>query len=181
MAVERTLEERLRRLEDKEEIRALASLYSLSVDDHDFDTLTGLFAPDAVYGWMKTPNPSVGGAQIGQLLRSRIGEMGPSFHVNHDHIVHLDDADSDRASGLVFCHAEVSSAKGHFLAAIRYHDKYVRHDGRWKFGERLLGFLYYVSPDDYSGILRRQGRLTNADPAAAAHWPAYDVNAPAVS
>lgn len=164
---------RIQKLEDREAIRALCSLYSLSVDNHDFATLGTLFAPTALYGWIDQPPQAIGATAIQSLLEERIAPAGPSFHVNHDMMVDWHTADPDRASGMVFCHAEVSPGGNQFVGAIRYHDKYVRHDGVWKFEARFLAFLYFAQPSDYVGIFTTKDRIRTAQPAKPAHWPAF--------
>jgi ketosteroid isomerase-like protein len=168
---EDTLADRIARLEDREAIRTLCSRYSLSVDDHDFATLGDLFAPDALYGWVDSPPQATGREGIRELLRSRIGASGPSFHVNHDMLVDWEGPDA--ASGIVFCHAEVTPPSGQFIGAIRYRDTYVRHDGTWLFGSRFLSFLYFTPPGEYVGLLGQKDRLRHVSPALPAHWPAF--------
>jgi len=164
---------RIRRLEDGDAIRKLCSRYSLAVDNHDFPTLRSLFAPDAIYGWINEAPHAEGAEAIGKLLESRLSSSGPSFHVNHDVIIDWDDGAPGRASGIVFCHAEVSPPAGQFIGAIRYHDKYVNHDGSWKFAERWLGFLYLAPPQDYAGLLRSFERIRSSQPQRPAHWPSF--------
>jgi hypothetical protein len=166
---------RIGRLEDREAIRILCSRYSLAVDDHDFDTLATLFAPHARYGWANQPPQAEGREAVAALLRSRIAPGGPSFHVNHDTFVDWDDSDPARASGMVFCHAEVCPAGVQLVSAIRYRDKYVKIENRWMFAERFLGFLYMTPVDRYPGVLALRDRMLVATPPQRAHWPAYAV------
>lgn len=163
---------RLRRLEDREAIRDLIGRYSLAVDNHDFAALGALWHPDAVYGYVDQPQ-ATGARAIAALLEERIGPSGPSFHVNHDQIVDWDERDPDRASGIVFCHAEVAPGGHQYQAAIRYHDRYVRHAGRWLFAQRFLGFLYFTPPSGYDGILLETERFRPAGARNRAHWPAF--------
>jgi hypothetical protein len=170
-----SLAQRIERLEDREAIRALCSRYSLAVDDHDFDTLGGLFAVDARYGWVDAPPQAEGRAAITELLRSRIGPAGPSFHVNHDMVVDWGANDRSRATGIVFCHAEVIPSGKHLVGAIRYRDSYVKQDGRWLFAARFLSFLYFTPIDEYPGILGARERLRMINPPAPAHWPVWQA------
>jgi len=167
------LSARIQRLEDRESIRELVSRYSLAVDDHDFASLGRLWHPDAIYGWVGMPAQAEGATAIVALLEERIGPSGPSFHVNHDQIVEWHDHDADRASGLVFCHAEVSPGGQHYQYAIRYQDKHVRHEGRWMFAERRLAFFYFVQPSEYDGILVQKDRMRPGGIRNDAHWPAF--------
>lgn len=173
--MDEALAARIARLEDREAIRNLCSRYSLAVDDHDFDALGSLFAPDALYGWVEQPPQATGRAAVTELLRSRIAPAGPSFHVNHDMIVDWDDSQPGRATGIVFCHAEVCPAGKQLIGAIRYRDSYVKLDGQWKFAERFLSFLYFTPFEDYPGILTMRDRLRVGAAAQPAHWPHYAV------
>jgi len=164
---------RLRKVEDRDAIRDLIGRYSLAVDNHDFDALGALWHPHATYGWVGQPPQAEGAAAIRALLESRIGPAGPSFHVNHDQIVDWDENDPDRASAVVFCHAEVTPDGSQYQAAIRYHDRYIRHEGRWLFAERRLGFLYFTPPSSYEGILLRRERMLPGGQRNPAHWPAF--------
>ena len=67
---------------------------------------------------------------------------GPSNHFTHDRIVEFDHMDPDRATGLVSAHAEMQRQGQPMLAAIRYQDVYQRCEGRWRFRERGLSFVY---------------------------------------
>ncbi|WP_052958456.1 nuclear transport factor 2 family protein [Aquamicrobium sp. LC103] len=164
---------RLRRLEDREEIRVLVALYSKHVDDHDFSALATLWAPDARYSWKDSPDVTIGGEKVAALLKSRIEPTGPSFHVNHDHVIEFGD-DPDHATGLVCAHAETSGPTGQNMAAIRYHDRYVRHGGQWKFAERALAFLYFTPVGDYHEIMRAEHRMRLPNgKTLLAHWPTF--------
>ena len=166
-----SLEDRIGKLEDLDAIRALASRYSLAVDDHDFRALAGVFSRDAAYGW-HGQEPGVTGCEaVVALLRGRLEAGGPSFHVNHDHLI--DWRPDGTASGIVCAHAEACPGGRQLVFAIRYHDDYAREDGVWRIARRSLAFLYIVSPEDYPGILMDKARLRHVDPARSAHWPAY--------
>ena len=39
------------------------------------------------------------------------------------------------------------------LAAIRYSDRYARHEGHWRFAERIFAFFYYVATEEYLDAL----------------------------
>jgi hypothetical protein len=59
------------------------------------------------------------------------------------------------------------------LAAIRYRDQYQRCEGRWRFRERGLSFMYYVPTAEYldafgAGVASRMRAYEHATPA---DWP----------
>ena len=70
-------------------------------------------------------------------------------HIAHEQILEFT-ADPDTAEGLVTSHAEVCRHGRTFVAALRYRDRYRRHEGRWRFAERLLSFLYYLPVEEYA-------------------------------
>lgn len=146
---------RLRRLEDREQIRALVGAYSLAIDDRDFARLGECFTHDAIYGRDADAFRLEGRSAIVASMSERLNRENPSFHVNHDSFVEWDAASPDHATGLVLCHAETAFGGEHKIAAIRYRDRYRREADGWRIAERRLQFLYYVGIGDYAGILTR--------------------------
>jgi ketosteroid isomerase-like protein len=171
MAEQRTeLETRLDAIETRLALRDLVSRYAKAVDTRSLDDLSALFAPDARFGADNGSFDAEGKAAIMADFQRQFMGMGPSFHAVHDQIIDLDPANPDRASGITTCHAEVLRDDTMWLGAVRYTDRYVRVDGRWRFAERMLGFFYYLRAKDYVGsldpVLRfRLGTLRPAD------WP----------
>lgn len=143
------LEARVRGLEDKDEIAELAVRYGHIVDDHDAKKLRGLFTDDARMHYANGVADGQGVDGIMELLAGRWDMIQTSFHVSHGHTIDLDPADPDRATGVVFSHAEVTRNGQPMLSALRYDDVYRRVDGRWRFAERLLSFYYYVEAATY--------------------------------
>jgi hypothetical protein len=114
-----------------------------------------------------------GDEAITALFRGRFKVLGPSNHFSHDRVLTFDEADPDRASGLVLSHAEMNRLGQPMVAAIRYHDEYRRYEGRWRFSERVLSFFYYVPAAQYldalgDGLATRMRAYNNAVPA---DWP----------
>lgn len=162
---------RLQQLEDREAIRNLISRYAFAVDDHDFNVLATLWAPNARYGFYDEIHAQ-GAEKIAALLKANIQTGGVSFHTNHDHVIEWTDDNPDLAHGILSCHAEVTVANEHQVSGIRYRDTYVRLEGKWLFAERLLGFLYFSPAEDYAGLLLREERLHLPGlPPMKAHWP----------
>jgi uncharacterized protein (TIGR02246 family) len=151
-------------------LRDLVSRYAYAVDNRDIAALADLFAEDAVFGTRNGSFVAQGRSAIAAEFRAQLGQMGPSFHYVHDHIVDLDAADPDRAEGVATAHAEVRRADGLWRTAIRYHDDYARIEGRWRFRRRTLAFLYYVKAAD-DGWSDPAARVINRQGAVAADWP----------
>jgi hypothetical protein len=85
--------------------------------------------------------------------------------------VTIDPEDADRATGLVYSHAETSPAGVGSLAAMRYHDQYRRDAGAWRFRKRVISFLYYVPAPEYATTLTRADRVVMGGERMAADYP----------
>ena len=68
-------------------------------------------------------------------------------------------------------HAELWRRDRMMVAALRYRDVYVRTPAGWRFGERVIGFLYYVDAADYPGILGHRDRNRAYDAPLPADFP----------
>ncbi len=170
MQLGRTLEERVRHLEDRVAIGELIARYCLVMDNRDVDAIDALFTPD-VYIWSADGVMNSRGRQAAvDMFNGRFTVLGPSNHVTHDRIVEFDPMDPDCATGLVLSHAEMNRKGQPMLAAMRYQDVYRRCDGRWRFAERGLSFMYYVPTAEY---------LDAFGPGLATRMRAYDLAVPA--
>lgn len=135
-----TVEERIDRLESLEEIRQLASKYSLSLDMRDLDAHVNLFAED-----IRVSRDAVGRAHLKKWLDDtlRLQFTGTSHHVGN-HIIEFDDA--DHAHGVVYSknEHETPGTQGDewVIMQMLYWDNYERIDGRWYFRRRLPCYWY---------------------------------------
>jgi hypothetical protein len=128
------LSRRLRRLEDRAELRELVNRYCLAVDDSDWDALLGLFSADAKMAGQVGPDNVVG------ILRSIRSGYGRTIHTALAQV--LEFSDDEHASGIVPSRGELAIAGQTVLCAMRYLDRYVRVDGKWLFASRVLRFNY---------------------------------------
>lgn len=133
-----SLEERLRRLEDTEEIRRLIQDYRRHLDAHDLVSYGLLFARKGEWiggtGYGKTP------AGITAMLTERLPPRKPgpqsSWHLLTDPVITVD---GDRATGLL---TWALVGRGDDNAPVlrllgTYEDTYLREDGRWRFRTRI--------------------------------------------
>ena len=157
------LEARVRRLEDRNEICELIARYGLVMDDRDIEGMPGLFTPDITVRSVDGVMNARGLDAVVAQFKGRFEVLGPSHHFSHDKIIQFDA--EDLAHGTVLSHAEMNRKGQPMLAAIRYSDVYRRHQGRWKFSERLLAFFYYVPTAEYLDAL---------GPGLATRMRAYD-------
>ena len=156
---ETALADRLRRIEDRLDIAQLQARYTIHIDDHDLDRVAELFARDGRFRSADGVMDAQGREAVCEQFRKRFAALGFGFHVTHDHVITLDPEHPDQATGFVSSHAEVVRNGAPMLAAMRYHDRYVREDGAWRFADRLLHFFYYLPVADYSAALPTAGRM----------------------
>jgi ketosteroid isomerase-like protein len=167
------LEKRIRRLEDRAAIGELIARYGLVMDDRDMAAMPDLFTPDVIVRSLDGVMNTTGRDAAVEMFRGRFKVLGPSNHFSHDRIITFDDAQPDRAQGLVLSHAEMNRKGRAMVAAIRYHDTYQRDGGCWRFRERVLAFMYYVAVEEYldalgPGLARRNRAYDEPQPG---DWP----------
>jgi len=138
-------QDRLRRLEDLEQIRQLFVEYSRVLDKQDFAAYGALFAADGEF--IATPQEGLqqakGPAAIQALVEAMPGSLlgsapGDDFHVVVNPLIELDADDPDRARAEVTWLYVVKGEDGLPSPAKlgHYDDQLVREDGRWRFLRR---------------------------------------------
>jgi uncharacterized protein (TIGR02246 family) len=166
------LERRLRRLEDREDIRALVARYNWVMDDRDLPGIRDLFTEDVSVTSSDGALESAGREEVVKMFQGRFEVLGPSLHWAHDHRIWLDEDDPDAARGLVSLHAEMTRFGTAAISAIRYEDGYRRsEDGRWRFSARRLSFFYFMDPRDYAEVLEDPLRVRSSSDHVPAGFP----------
>jgi uncharacterized protein (TIGR02246 family) len=154
------LRARLERMEGRAEIHDLVTRYGLAIDDRDFDALGDLFAVDGVFDNGVVGKRVEGRKEVISFYRQTLAPpRGPTFHYANTHLVDFADDDRNRADGVVTAHAELAMGGKTVLIALRYLDAYVQEDGRWRFLERRLRFLYAMSLEELKTGLAESKRL----------------------
>jgi hypothetical protein len=155
------LARRVRRLEDRAELRELADRYCIAIDDSDWDALLGMFAEDAVMAG------ATGSRNVVGVLRSIRSGYGRTIHTALAQV--LDFADDDHASGVVPGRGELAIAGQTVVCAMRYLDDYVRVGGRWRFARRDVRFGYALPWTDMAEAMTTELpiRWPGTRPAAA--------------
>lgn len=134
-----TVEQRLRRLEDIEEIRALDAAYCRLLDSADWPGLVELFTPDGEFAGLDTVR---GRDALRDFFAGLAGGGLTAFwhHVgNHEITV---DGDTARVRSALWQPC-VQDGVPH-VAAGRYHDELVRHGGRWHYRRKQVVFDYFA-------------------------------------
>jgi hypothetical protein len=139
MPADGSLEARLRRLEDCEEIRQLLLEYARHLDAGDYAAYSELFTSDgelvAQLGSARSP------AGIRALLEEKLGAAQAAgrlaFHMIGSAAIAVD---GDRAtSKVMWCYMTRDDAGYPWIPQLgHYHDQLVRDDGRWKFARREI-------------------------------------------
>lgn len=166
-----SIDARLARLESRQAIQELSTFYAIACDEHDLAHLERLFTRDAVFD---TPNGTMratGREAIIALFDQVLAIRGPGYHWTHDHLIRFDQGAEDRASGVVFCHAETSPNGVQSIAALKYNDEYRIEDGAWRIAKRTIRFLFYVPVTEYGSALTRPDRVVVGDRRLAADYP----------
>jgi ketosteroid isomerase-like protein len=178
------LEKRIRRLEDREEIRNLVARYAFAVDNRDICAITSLLADEVSFRSKDGVMNAVGRDAVMSQFETRFAALGHGAHYSHDHVVWFDDASDDRACGLVSSHAELIRNGRPMITSLRYEDVYARERGRWVFADRLLSFFYYLNTDEYLKHFNQLQRMRaneqpqNADfPELLSIWREYHSKA----
>ena len=171
---------RLDRLESKDAIRGLVTAYAIACDEHDMPRLLSLFTEDACFDAPNGAMVANGRGEIESMFIETLKNRGPAFHWTHDVSAEIDPDDPNKATGLVYSHAETTPNGVVSLAAMKYFDDYRREDGQWRFAKRVISFLYYVPAVEYAEGLNSQNRVVigaerlPADyPESLAAWQAF--------
>lgn len=160
------LEARVRTIEDRLAISDLVATYARAVDDRDLDLLRVLFSSDAVFD--SVAGRAEGPDAVIDYYADRLSRFTASFHVPHSATVEF--TGPDTATGIVAAHAEMAMPDGAFWVALRYHDDYVREEGRWRFRERTVKQLYALPLRDLPDLMGDDLRIRwpGTEPVGAA-------------
>lgn len=173
------LAERVAKIEAREDIRTLVARYGMAIDDRDVQLVGQLFTPDGVFRQSNDMFVSKGRAAIVEYYTTRLQSYGTSYHYPHSHVIEFQSP--VEATGVVSAHAELGVDGTTFTTALRYHDRYAVDDGEWKFKERTILMMYYMSVTDFAdgGMnetdrKRYFGDIGPADiPESLATWKAF--------
>jgi uncharacterized protein (TIGR02246 family) len=145
-----SLEDRIRRLEDRAAIQDLVATYFRATDDDDLATLAQCFTTDARFVATGFPGGEGRDGVITFLAAAR-ATMRQTVHTpNYVHIVFHD---GDHAEGTVMAHLEIGLAETTVYAAVRYLDSYRREDGAWRIARREMRSVHLGRWEDVAQSL----------------------------
>jgi uncharacterized protein (TIGR02246 family) len=136
-----SVQQRLQRMEDIEEIRQLLVAYGHNFDKRDFQAYASLFAKDGEWvGGAGGVQTYKGPDAIRQMVEKGYGPsvFPGSYHIMSSFAIELTGADTAKAWSrwtfvVLGVHKEPVIFRGGF-----YDDQLVREDGRWKFKRRVV-------------------------------------------
>jgi ketosteroid isomerase-like protein len=167
-----SFEARLRRLEDREEIKELVARYGFVVDNRDMAGIADCFTEDAWVLSKDGKHNSRGKDDVVEQYHGRFSFLGPTNHFTHNHVIWFDATDPDLAHGLLNAHGEVHRNGQAMMSALRYEDEYRRDtDGRWRFQGRMMSYIYYLRFDEIQQYFGDPMRVRAYDEPQAADWP----------
>ena len=149
---ERTLEQRVERMEAETEIRRILIEYGAYLDGRDYASYAGLFASDGV--WVGGFGSFTGPEAIEAMLLENLGPAEPgyvnksSFHMMTNPMIAVEGDRAEVSSGYLFWTRSDSNRPAPALAG-RYVDEFVRQGGQWKIAKRTTyGVIPYRDPAD---------------------------------
>ncbi len=141
--MKKSLEERVRELEDREEIKELTARYCWHVARGEGDAVARLFTDDGVLDVGNAEfKPVRGSDALFKFYRASVREPEAAIPFIQNHIIEIN---GDHAKGTCAIEARFSRNGESVTAAGYYEDTYRRERGRWRFAERKL-FFHHVVP-----------------------------------
>lgn len=140
-----SIEDRVARLEAKDDVRELRANYCYHVDDGDGEAFASLFAEDAVLDF-----GSAGTYAGRDELREFVDSVVPDHYEFIVHMVHnpMIEVDGNTATGRWYFEAPATTAGGRDVwIQGRYADEYERVDGEWLFSSVVARFNYVAEYD----------------------------------
>jgi hypothetical protein len=137
-----SIESRLQRMEDREEIRHLLMEYGRYLDQRDFASFSQLFA-EKEGEWIGGMGKAKGSQAIRKLMEEKIGRdtggksISPNYHLFTNEIIHVNGDEARATTKWMFMvHNESKQPAPFYLG--HYEDTLVRERGHWKFLKRVV-------------------------------------------
>jgi hypothetical protein len=131
-------------IEDKIALRALVDTFSILADQKEARKQTELFTENAIVetyinGTLATKLK--GREEIGNTFENFLKNFDIVYHFNGQHLVSIQ---GDHATGTLYCMTYLfgteNGKKLKTSIGVRYHDEYVRENGKWLIGKRTSFF-----------------------------------------
>jgi hypothetical protein len=149
-----TVEDRIRRLEDRAALDDLVVRYFLAADGDDLKGVGDSFMPDATFASSGVIN-ATGRQGIVDFIASSRAQMGLTVHTPNYSLYTFGD-DNDHAIGLIGAHLELVLADQSLFGAVRYQDQYVRTREGWLIASRDMRTVYIAPMHELDDALRSE-------------------------
>ena len=134
-----TLEERIRRLEDIEEIRRLRNMYHYFINERLPERFRELYADDGVLQFDE--HMRIEGVEAIVKAMANVPERTLIKQFIHSHQV---DVEGDEASGFAYLDARYGQDGQSLIVAARYDEKYRRTADGWRISETVIEVNFSV-------------------------------------
>ena len=134
-----TLEDRLRRLEDIEEIRRLRNMYHYFINERQPDRFREIYTDDAVLQFDK--HMTIEGIEAIVTALGNVPERTLIKQFIHSHQV---DVDGDDASAFAYLDARYGQDGQSLIVAARYDEKYKRTAEGWRISWTTIEVIFSV-------------------------------------
>lgn len=148
-----TLEERITRLEDIEEIRSLQAKYQRCLDIRDFDGLAECFAEDVVSSYGNGSMSYEGRDAVLDFLRGAMTLKMPSSHLIHGGEIDVKDTSTASAKWYLEDFLLHRKYKLKLHGAAIYDVDYIKSDGRWQI--KSIGYKRCYEYFEFRGLINR--------------------------
>ena len=149
------LKARIRRLEDREEIKELKARYFRLMDTKRFDELVLVFTADATAQWDDAPGvaqPEGERRAVGaEAIVARImSTVRPRVTIHHGHLAEIEFVGLDEARG-IWAMEDIIERPGAAVPSFHgfghYWERYLRVDGEWRIADlRLTRLSVHKAP-----------------------------------
>ena len=133
-------------IEDQLALKRLVDTFSNLADVKDVDSQVLLFTEDAEV--ISRSNGQVftskGREEIGKAFAGYLALFDVVYHLNGQQVV---DIDGDTATGISYCFVTLIGQGKKNQSGVRYHDTYVKQDGRWLIKKRESDFMFTTTGD----------------------------------
>ena len=132
--------------EDQLALKKLVDTFSNLADVKDVKSQMDLFTDDAEVHSKSGENVFVskGKEQIGNAFASYLAQFEVVYHLNGQQTVEID---GDTATGISYCFVTLIGNGKRNQSGVRYHDTYVKQDGKWLIKHRESNFMFTTVED----------------------------------
>lgn len=146
-----SIEDRLRRLEDRAALDDLVVRYFLAADGDDLPGVGASFTVDATFASSGVIN-ATGRQGIVDFIAGARAHMGLTVHTPNYALYTF--ADDDHVTGLVGAHLEMVLGGQSLFGAVRYQDTYVRTGEGWLIARRDMRTIHIAPWSDVGEAMR---------------------------